>query len=1449
MAINLGDYYDWAKDPKKELEKQLNKLMSDQPKQDDIDWGKIYDWAREPETPQQPSTTKQDDVDWGKIFDWAREPEPTPPPEPSTWDKIKSGVSGIFKDKTLKDEAEQAAERAREGVEKERPKMLEKVAEGAKQLVRDLDAGVADFSKYTFYEPLKSIGVYKIPGVGSVLEKLEEGVDQVRAGGGTGIGSQVIRALPGAGIQAALALLTGGTSLAGQIPATGAEAVRQTATQMLKSPTFTTSALRSYGSGYSEAKEAGADNLQAISAGIQQAIPQAMIEQAGGIEQLGKKAGEGVLRSIGRTALEEAGEEILQYPFEGLAKKATYAPETPWFSTKEQAVINPVQQAQSGLVGGIAGGIFGGIGGAVNALRPDVSIEPVTTDDALPQPDFYVDPYGNVATDSQYRPPLLLPPGPDFQARPETNFYVDQYGNVTTDPNYRPFLQLPAGPELEVLNQQGINPNIQKLSEALSQQPVSNEPDYSQGVGERFSPNRLTPANLKALNKRGINPNVTRQSDRLANLNPPIAQPDYQSAAGQIETPFRLFPGELQETLPPVQTPQEARTDVLDSARPNILPDTETPVKSEIQQPEQTFDTKFTVETDEGVQTYDTNDFVDDAGRTLEAYINEDPVYRELTEELRGTSAQSDPVIKQIAPEIKDKSGFAYNVDYPQRGLKNVFGKHWDYVKKKYFDPLDKSKGDYAREVTNRVNKIYNEVVQKYGIQKGSRESAAIQWYGEGERIAGSDRNFLSRMFRPEYEVITDEAGREIRVPKMEKYTLEDLKREFPNKWRDIVEAEKVFRQQYDELIDLINESRKKVYPTVEKQIEYTRQRIRDISQDIKELQRKLKDKNLATNERKDIQRRIDDMNAKREELSNKLESGELWRNKRVPKRKNYFRHFRELTSGIGGLANILASPYQIDPQLAGISEFTKPKSRWASFMQQRGLGEYTADAVGGFLDYIRPAAYAIHIDPHITKIRQLAKDIADATQNTRNANNLIVFLNDYANSLAGKTSRFDRLIQDMIPGGRKAFAVINWLNKRARANAVLGNLRSSITQIANIPAGISEVADPVALTKGMGETLANILGGGRRAIEQSDFIAERYMDSVFDKFDTRLINKPKQFAAWLLGAGDELGTRFTWNSAYYKALKKGIENPIKYADDLTRNVVAGRGVGETPLIQQSKLFQLFFPFTLEVGNIAHVMKNQIKGKEFGKFITILIANWLFNELFESTYGDRPLLDPIDAMADVLTEDDPNFMKVAGRLGGEVLSNIPMGQTVASLWPQYETDVTTPFGGYTIPSRRELFGDADPTRYGTGFLLQEAIQDPFYKLLPPWGGGQLKKTLEGLQTLEEGGYIKDDKLRYLVPPTPENITKSLLFGRSATPEAREYFEKGRRPLSEQQTQAVLQSRDPQEQYRIFMLQREANRIQEQMKEVNRNPDLTTAEKDKRIRELQQKLNKLWATEQ
>ena len=118
---------------------------------------------------------------------------------------------------------------------------------------------------------------------------------------------------------------------------------------------------QSYGGAYKEARDQGVDDATAKKAALIQAVPQAAIEVTGGLENIiGKSAGKGLLRTFGRAALEESLEEVFQYPFEGLSKKATYAPETPWFSTKEEAVINPIDMGRNALIGGIAGGLFGG---------------------------------------------------------------------------------------------------------------------------------------------------------------------------------------------------------------------------------------------------------------------------------------------------------------------------------------------------------------------------------------------------------------------------------------------------------------------------------------------------------------------------------------------------------------------------------------------------------------------------------------------------------------------------------------------------------------------------------------------------------------------------------------------------------------------------------------------------------------------------------------------------------------------------------------------------------------------------------------------------------------------------------------------------------------------------------------------------------------------------------
>ncbi len=458
---------------------------------------------------------------------------------------------------------------------------------------------------------------------------------------------------------------------------------------------------------------------------------------------------------------------------------------------------------------------------------------------------------------------------------------------------------------------------------------------------------------------------------------------------------------------------------------------------------------------------------------------------------------------------------------------------------------------------------------------------------------------------------------------------------------------------------------------------------------------------------------------------------------KLIPKRDDYYRHFKDLSESFAGVKNIFDTPSQISPQLAGMSEYTRPKSKFLGLAQKRLGNETKYDAVGGFLDYLNAATYATHIDPQIPKFRQFGKDLADITEESANLNNFIGYITDFANDLAGKTNPADRFFQKVVPGGRTTVKLLNALNKRVKSNTVLGNLSSSLSQIANVPQGIAYVKNPVHLTKGFGDFMASVLGKGKgsKLYKDSGFLLERYGDDLYRKFDDRLIDQPKKLAAYLLGALDEVGTKFIWSSTYNKAIAEGIENPVKYADDVTRSLVSGRGIGEVPLLQKSKLMQLVAPFTLEVQNLWHVQKDFIKNKDIGGLMMLYLGNYILNNAMTKTRGSGVVFDPIRAIQDAIEEDDTTPLEKAGRLGGEVLSNIPLGQNIASsMFDEYE--------------REKYFGRNDPTRYGSGLLSAEGLKDPLYKVALPFGGGQLKKTIKA---------GKDLKLLPELNPTKENF--------------------------------------------------------------------------------------------
>lgn len=668
----------------------------------------------------------------------------------------------------------------------------------------------------------------------------------------------------------------------------------------------------------------------------------------------------------------------------------------------------------------------------------------------------------------------------------------------------------------------------------------------------------------------------------------------------------------------------------------------------------------------------------------------------------------------------KDISGFMGQARDLYRNFEHVFGERFDEVKRVILDPFDRSKGAMVDELTAIGDDLEKNVIKKLGIEKGSRLSAAVQRYGDSSLHGGEQWSF-DRLVA---EVGSADASK-------------------------VVEADAYFRSRYNTLIERVNAVRREIYPNDPQKL--------------------------------------------------------------IPQRKDYYRHFQELGDGYKSLIDLFESPAGINPQLAGLSEWTKPKSKFLSFAQQRLGKETTIDAVGGFLNYAPSFAYAVHIDPHIGKFRYLRRRLAEVSPTPgvrelvdaanpeaaamgakdlvpqEGINNFLSYLDDFANDLAGKTNPMDRFIQKVLPGGRKTFRVIDWINARVKANTILGNLSSAVAQIFNVPNGVASAK--LYSVPGMQRTVSSLFVKNE-PIEASAFIKERFQQDIASRFKMDWVEHPvrgsseraKEVAIWITQVMDEVGTKFVWNSHYEKALAEGASDPIKYADDITRKLVAGRGIGEVPLVQKSKIFQLVAPFQIEVGNAWYILGGFISRKDFAAVATLFIANYLMNRAAEQVRGTPVVFDPIQSLIDGATQaademEEGNSgraaFKFAGRQAGEILSNIPFGQSVAAALPDAFVEDKLGFQG----GKKELFGSADPGRFGGGLLAINGVMDPMYRLFPPFGGMQAKRTIGGIQSMLEGR-VSDagDRLSFETSATFKNIAQAVLFGKNATDEARSFYD-------------------------------------------------------------------------
>ena len=228
--------------------------------------------------------------------------------------------------------------------------------------------GDSAFTK-SLLQPIHDWANYTRNTSNALNEQSARNWDQTAAGSvANTIGTGVIAALP----QAALALMTLGTSSAGTLTQTSAGLAGsiETAIQRISNdPSFWLSFMQETGGNFAEAKSAGATDEQAILSATISGLANAAIEVGGGLENNGWM-NDSTLSKLSKAknlikgAVEEGGEELIQNPISRAMQKLVYDGDRQWLSfdnTAEgrDAVFNLFQSAEEFATGAAVGGILG----------------------------------------------------------------------------------------------------------------------------------------------------------------------------------------------------------------------------------------------------------------------------------------------------------------------------------------------------------------------------------------------------------------------------------------------------------------------------------------------------------------------------------------------------------------------------------------------------------------------------------------------------------------------------------------------------------------------------------------------------------------------------------------------------------------------------------------------------------------------------------------------------------------------------------------------------------------------------------------------------------------------------------------------------------------------------------------------------------------------------------
>lgn len=553
-------------------------------------------------------------------------------------------------------------------------------------------------------------------------------------------------------------------------------------------------------------------------------------------------------------------------------------------------------------------------------------------------------------------------------------------------------------------------------------------------------------------------------------------------------------------------------------------------------------------------------------------------------------------------------------------------------------------------------------------------------------------------------------------------------------------------------------------------------------------------------------------------------------------------------------------SSVNIGTDLAGITDDFSPGKKWFGNLLQRE-GELTDyDAVAGFDRYIETAGDIIFLTDSVQQLRSLedalryrlsdegTREMVNQIRNDRSLNALerhqkideaynpnqdniqklynqkklgmggyVSNLHEYINNLAGKKARADRGWEEMI--GRQIYTVAKNVEGRVAANMIAMNPGSWITNFIPITQAGGEVST-ANLIKAMRDTVKSAVKDDGFT-DGSVFLTNREGTQFLDRTLTRKIS---DIAGMPMEAIDHFTSNVVTRAKYLQNIQDGmgLQEAFDNADTFAANLMADRSKGAQPTAFNSvnPIRKVFTMFQLEVNNqLSYLFKDLPRAKQSvpklaWAYTKVFTGAYLFNAVYHQLTGRDSAFDPISIVGDAFDLDPLELIAEAFGLGDDddkdkkkksgVDIALDLGENVAEQIPFV--------GGLIGGGRVPLFSavpefDKLTKEYENGYdgkrialdAAKSAANSAAYLLLP-FGGGAVKKALEGAATIYAGGSYSLDKNgeKILQFPqygqSPRDWAQAMLFGKSSLKTAQEWADDDYNSLNADETKVFEELR-------------------------------------------------------